>query len=389
MTQIIETPGASAYPPRPGADEVAKTEPDEPGRLKRLMNTEITPKRVKLKDLMHFSRQLGVFVRAGIPLTEALQALTEEMGSKLLKQILIEVDEAIQGGSTFAGAMAEHADAFPPYYVGILRSAEATGSLDSACDHLAAYIERDVETRRKIRSALTYPAVTMLMAIVVVCVLCFYVLPKFQTFFASLGAKLPLATRMLLAIGHFIRYRWYVIAAVLLVIFILAAWSTFSDRGRALRDRIVLRIPALGDLVRHAVLERFCRMLSSMVIAGVPLPEALTITSGAISNDVYRRGLTGVHDAMLRGEGLAGPMAASGLFPASVKQMFRVGENTGTLDTQMDSAATYFDKELDYRIKTFTNLFEPAVIIFVGVIVGFVAIALISAMYGVYRQVSV
>jgi type IV pilus assembly protein PilC len=145
----------------------------------------------------------------------------------------------------------------------------------------------------------------------------------------------------------------------------------------------------LGDLLQHAILERFCRVLSAMVTSGVPLPDALVVTTSTTNNVVYREGLAKAREGMLRGEGLAAPMSDTGLFPATARQMFRVGESTGTLDDQLEMAATYFDRELDYKLSRFTALFEPAVIIFVGLIVGFVAVALISAMYGIYHQVHI
>jgi type IV pilus assembly protein PilC len=169
---------------------------------------------------------------------------------------------------------------------------------------------------------------------------------------------------------------------------VLVTLTVRTERGKGWRDALLLRVPVLGDLARHAILERFCRILSSMVAAGVPLPDALVVTSAATNNRVYRRGLAKAREAMLRGEGLAEPLSASGLFPSAARQMFRVGENTGTLDRQMRTAATYFDRELDYKLKRFTSLFEPAVILLSGAMVGFIAIALVSAMYGIFRQVN-
>jgi type IV pilus assembly protein PilC len=163
------------------------------------------------------------------------------------------------------------------------------------------------------------------------------------------------------------------------------AWRT--ERGRAVFDRTLLRLPALGEVVHYALLERFCRVMASMMVAGVPLPEAMGVTTAAINNHKFRVGLTEAREAMLRGEGFAKPLARTELFPSTAKQMFQVGEATGTLDNQLETAAAYFDRELDYKVKRFTTLFEPATLIFVGVIVGFVAIALVSAMYGIYNQV--
>lgn len=375
----------------PGLAQSALLERDlEPVKVtekKSVMQFEITKKKVPRKELMHFSRQMAVFVRAGIPILDALGVITDGTTNKLFKKSLEEIIEALKAGDTFAGAAAAHPEAFPPFYLGILRSAELTGNLDSVLDQLSEYIERDLEARRKITSAMVYPGVVLVMAIVTVVVLTAFVLPKFERFFSDLDAKLPLPTRMLLSTSHFLSTWWFVFAGVGAVVFFALVFALRTPWGRAARDALILRLPVAGDLMRHAVLERFCRILSSMVGSGVPLPEALSVTSEATNNAVYQRGLTTAREAMVRGEGLARPLAGTGLFPPAANQMFKVGEETGTLDKQLSTAATYFDRELDYKIKRFTNLFEPAVIILMGLVVGFVAIALVSAMYGIFRQV--
>jgi type IV pilus assembly protein PilC len=356
---------------------------------KNILQFEITREKVPRKDLMYFSRQMAVFMKAGIPVLEALEIMTEESGNKVLQRVMAEMADSLRAGETFAGAARQHPEAFPQYYLGILSSAELTGNLDTVLDQLADYIDRDIEARRKVSSALMYPAIVFVFAIIAVIIITAIVLPRFKTFFSSLHAKLPLPTRMLLSIANFFQNDWYILVLVALAIILAIVYSTATPRGRELRDKLLLRLPTVGELVRTSILERFCRILHSMVTAGVPLPEALQVTAEATTNSTYRKGLVDARSAMMRGEGLAGPLAATGLFPAAARHMFLVGESTGTMDEQLHSAAVYFDRELDYKLKQFTALFEPAVIIFVGLIVGFVAIALISAMYGIYRQVHI
>ena len=355
--------------------------------LKRVASLEITPQRIKRRELMHFSRQMSVFITAGIPILEALNAITEEMGNKHFKEVLNQMAVDLQSGETFATAAEKHRRVFPEYYRGILHSAELTGSLDIALNRLADYLERDIEARRKVTSALVYPAVIVALAVVVVIVLAAFVMPRFEKFFKSLDAKLPLATRILLSITHFLSNWWWLLLAGLLVFVAIVMLVARTEQGRVARDKMLLRTPALGDVVRHALLERFCRIFSGMVTAGVPIPDALAVTTSSMSNAVFRTGLTQAREEMMKGEGLARPLARTGLFPAAARQMFLVGESTGTLDSQLETAATFFDRELDYKIKRLTTLFEPAVLVFVGAIVGFVAIALVSAMYGIFRQV--
>jgi type IV pilus assembly protein PilC len=246
-----------------------------------------------------------------------------------------------------------------------------------------------MEARRKIVNALIYPMVIAGMSLVTVTVLAVYVLPAFKLFFASLHAKLPLPTRMLLGITDFLTGWWWALAAGLITVALVGFAILRTERGRRARDRLFLVVPVVGPTVRFAIVERFCRILSSMVSAGVPLPEAIRVATESVRNRVFTRALWQVREAILEGQGVAGPLSATGLFPTTAAQMMRVGEDTGTLDTQLEVTAGYYEGELDYKLKKLTALFEPVVIIIMGAVVGFVAVALVSAMYGIFSQVHV
>ena len=355
---------------------------------KSILQFELTRKKVPRKDLMHFSRQLSAFLKASVPILEAVEVIREEMTNKLFTAALDDIVENIKAGASFAGAAKAHPEVFPPVYLGMLESAELTGNLDKVLDQLSEYLDRELEARRKVKSAMMYPAIVAMMSVGTVGVLSVFVLPRFRDFFASLDATLPLPTRMLLATSGFVTDNWWIFPILLLMLAGLGLWSTRTAKGRSLRNRLVLSIPVVGDLVTHSILERFCRVLSSMARAGVPIPDALAVSTDGTNNVVWKEKLTEARAAMMRGEGLAQPITDTGLFPAAARQMFRVGEETGTLDIQLETAANYFERELDYKVARFTNMFEPAVIIFMGVVVGFVAIALVSAMYGIFRQVN-
>jgi type IV pilus assembly protein PilC len=352
-----------------------------------ILQFEITRKKVPRRDLMHFSRQLAVFIRAGVPLIDGLETINGEVTNKLFKKGLTDIIESLQSGETFSSAATAHPEIFPDVYLGMLKSAEVTGHLDTVLEQLSEYLERDLEARRAITSALLYPVLVLLMSFVTIAILTIYVMPKFRTFFKELNAKLPLPTRMLLAVTGWIQNWWPVILVVLGGALLIGFILNRTEWGRARRDGLLISAPVIGELTRHSILERFCRVLSAMVSAGVPLPEALGITADAANNIIYKRGILTARDEMLRGAGFADPLRRTKLFPAAVTQMFRVGEDTGSLDDQLQTAAVYYERELTYRIKRFTALFEPAVIVFVGVVVGFVAIALVSAMYGIFHQV--
>ena len=350
---------------------------------KGALSFELTKEKVKKKELMHFTRQLAVFVKAGIPITEALETIGDETEDLALRRCLSSMVEDLRNGGRLSQAARKHPEAFPIYYMGILESAELTGRLDQTLEQLAGYLEREVETRSKVVSALSYPGVVMVMAIFTVAVLAGYVLPQFKPLFEELNADLPLATRMLLFVADLFTVLWFIPTGFVLAVTSVVMWLTKSTKGRRVKDKLVLKIPVISGIIEYSILERFCRILGAMIGAGVPLPEGLKTTTESTSNSVFRERLEDAQAVMLEGGGFSKPLTDTGLFPGAARQMFKVGEETGTLDEQLHVASIYFDRELESRIKKFTTMFEPIMIVFVGVMVGFVAVALVSAMYGV------
>jgi type IV pilus assembly protein PilC len=353
---------------------------------KKFTEIEITKTRVKPEEIANLSRQLSAFLKAGVPVLEAIDSIAEETKSKQLRPILQEMATRLRAGDPFSVAISAHAEHFPSYYPGIVRSAELSGRLDLVLEQLAAYIDRDLQTRRRVKSALTYPAILGVMSIVTVGILIGFVLPKFKGFFEGFDAKLPVTTRAMLALGDFMETRGWMVGLGAVAFILLVVLFARSERGRRTRDRLVLRVPVLRDVVRDAIVERFCRILSAMVSAGIPISAAMSAAIESTDNRVYDAALVKSSEQMLQGRGLAKPIAETGLFPGTVTQMMRVGEETGTLDRQLDVAAEYYEKELSYKLNRLTTLFEPAMIVFMGAVVGFVAVALVQAMYGIYSQ---
>jgi type IV pilus assembly protein PilC len=352
---------------------------------KSALNIELTTRRVKRVDLMHLSRQLGAFIRAGIPILDAITTLAEESDKPPVRMVMTAIAEDLRSGSTLAEAIERHPHDFPAFYRGILRSAELTGRLDVVLDQLSVYLDRDLEARRKIKGALTYPAIIAVMALGTVVVLSVFVLPKFQDFFTNLDAQLPLATRILLGVTHFLAGWWWMIVGVQLALVAAAALVVRTPPGRYAWHQILLRAPVLGETLRYALVERFTRILASMVEAGVPLPESMRVATDSLNNVVFQRALEQARTEMVQGAGLAQPIAQTQLFPGVAAQMIRVGEDTGTLDSQLEVAASFYERELDYKVKKVTTLIEPVVTLVMGGLVGFVAVALVSAMYGIFR----
>ena len=360
------------------------TEVDSPPT--RRGSREIMPARVKGTDLMHLSRQLAAFLRAGIPILDGLDLLAREASNATLRRALADVAEGVRQGEPLAEAFDRHPKVFPAAYRSMIRSAELSGSLDTVLDRLTIYVEREVAAKKQIRSAMTYPLVIVVLAVSVSTLLVTFVLPKFEVFFASFHKELPLPTRMLLGFSGLVQHWWW--AALIAVVLVGGSCTAFlrTERGLLLRDKALMRVPVIGDALRYSVVERFARVMASMLQAGVPLGDAMDVAAAATGNRPAALSLSVAREAMLRGDGIAGPLADTGVFPPPARQMLRVGEDTGSLDDQLETIASFYEKELDYKVKQITTLMEPAVLIVMGAIVGFVALALVSAMYGIYGQ---
>ncbi len=356
---------------------------------KSVLQYEISGPRIKREHVMHLSRQIAAFLKAGLPILDAVHSIGADSENSSVRRMMNEIEDGLRTGERFSDTLERYPKVFPEFYRGIVRSAELTGELDTVLARLAHYIERDLEARRKIKSAMIYPIAVALMSVGTVLVLAVYVLPKFETFFRDLDAELPLPTRMLLGITDFLTDWWWAIVGGVAVWALLFFLSQRFERGKYVWHAFLLKVPVLGQAIQYALVERFCRVMASMVSAGVNLPEAIRVATDSLRNRVYMKRLNGVTEQMLEGQGLAGPLARTELFPGTATSMLRVGEETGSMDTQLETTADYYEDELGYKIAKLTALFEPIVIIFMGLIVGFVAIALVSAMYGIFQQVDI
>ncbi len=356
---------------------------------KSVLQYEISGPRIKREAVMHLSRQIAAFLRAGLPILDAVHTIGAESENSSVRRMMHEIEDGLRSGERFSECLDKFPKVFPPFYRGIVRSAELTGELDTVLARLSGYIERDLEARRKLKSAMMYPLIVSAMSMITVLILAVYVLPKFEVFFADLDAELPLPTRILMGVTSFLGDFWWALAGGIAAVVLLVVAITSTTPGKYARDALLLKVPVLGETIQYALTERFCRVLASMVSAGVNLTEGLAVTTEALRNRVYVKRLGEVGEQILEGQGVAGPLARTGLFPGTATSMLRVGEDTGSLDTQLEVTAEYYETELNYKIAKLTALFEPIVIVVMGLIVGFVAIALVSAMYGIFRQVDV
>ena len=342
---------------------------------------------VKLSEVMEFSRQMASFLEAGIPIMDALETVSAQVGTPSMTAVVDDLLDAVRRGGSFTEAVNQHSEVFPAYYRAIVRSADFTGRLDIVLGQLTLYIERDLNARRQIRSALTYPILVLVVAGIALVAMTVFVLPKFAGLYRSLGARLPVPTRMLLAFTDFVTNFWWLIIAVGGLGFLFGSAFMGGDKNKGRRDRFILRLPVIGGLTRIIAVERFARVLAALASAGVPLPDGIEVAGQATQNTTFMAAIDEVRETLVRGGGLSQPMEDCGVFPLPVLQMVRVGERTGQLSQQLAKAATYYEREVTFRLKKATDLFQPIVIFGVGMIVGFVAIAQVSAMYSVFSQV--
>lgn len=355
---------------------------------KKGLQVELTKEKVPLVEIMHFSRQMATFLRAGVPMTEALDNLRTDATNKRFKEVLGDVLDRVTGGRSVTESLSLHSDIFPSYFMALLGSAELTGAMDEAFDQLHGYIRRDLELTRAVRKALIYPIILLVVSLVVVLIIVVFAIPRFAEFFESFDAELPLPTRMLMAIAHFVGSPAGLVTGVVLVVAAVALiFYIRTPGGRRNLHALQLKLPMISTVVTYSSTERFTRVLAALLDAGTPLTDALPTSIDCANNLVYKERLSASLEGVLAGKGFAGPLAATELFPNAVIQMVRVGERTGELSDQLNNAAGFYEEELGYAVDKLTAWFEPIMMLFIGAVVGFVALAMVSAMYGIYNQV--
>lgn len=341
---------------------------------------------VRRSEVILFTRQLATFVRVGLPILDGLAVLAQQSGA-FMRKALLEMSADLGSGLSLSDAMAKHSHIFSKLYVEMVRSAEVTGDLDGVLRQLAGYMSRDEGSSRKIRNAMIYPAIVIGLALAVISVLIGFVLPAFARLFADFKSTMPLPTRILLSVGQFCSQHALLILGGLALVVVLTIAGSRTVRGKATLDALLIRTPMLGTIVRYSVIERYLRTLSTLARAGVPITQMIDTAGRSLGNTEYGKGVAKVRAQMLSGDGFAGPLDRTGLFPRIVIQMIKVGEETGHLDANLEEAADHYAEEVDYRLKQMITLMEPALVIVVGAMVGFIAISVIAPMYGLVHAI--
>jgi type IV pilus assembly protein PilC len=333
--------------------------------------------RVKLPEIVIFTRQLATMINAGVPIVQALDILRDQTGNITFKKTLREVREDVKAGQTLSEALSKHPKIFDELTVSLTRAGETSGALDVIMNRLADYLEKIMALKRKIKGAMVYPIAVISFAIIVVMVMLVYVIPVFANMFKDAGLKLPLPTLIVINISTALRsyIHWIIIGFILLAFIIVRIRKT--ERGRLATDRFLLRVPVIGDLIRKASIARMCRTLSTLLGNGVPILDSIQIVARVAGNRVIERAILYAREEVSRGRGLADPVEETRVFPLIVPRMIAVGETTGALDQMLGKVADFFEDEVDRTVEALTSLLEPLFIIVLGVIIG----GLLVAMY--------
>ena len=341
---------------------------------------------IKPKEVVMFSKQLALLIEAGTDVVAALELLQGQITNRALQTMVKEVIVAVRGGAKLSQAMSRHPKAFSRLYCRTVAIGEETGNLEQVLRQMANYIEKEALAAKKVKSAMIYPIIVVLLVIMVIAVMVFFVMPNFMGLYGALGAELPMATRALLAIsGFLLSYWWAILLAVLGVAAGLYAYIK-TPAGRYWWDSFKLKMPLLGNVILFSELARYANTIATLFRAGVPLPEIMTLSIDNAQNKVIADALTTVRDEMLKGQGLSRPMSRNPIFPALIVQMAAVGEGTGNLDATMDTVAQSYEMEANDRTDALIAAITPATTVIMGGIVAFIALALVSAMYGVFGQ---
>ena len=345
--------------------------------------------RVKLSDLAIFARQFSTMLDAGVSLIRCLDVLQAQTINARLRKILMDLSARVESGESLSRSMARHPKAFSQLIIGLIRAGEVGGVLEESLQRIAAFLEKDVELRRKIRSALTYPVIVLLAAIGIVVFLVSWLVPQFAQLFKELGIKeMPAPTQFLIDLSALFTQRWYVV--IIAVVAILIAYKLFvSTRvGRRVADRVKLRVPVFGPLHHKIVMARFSRTMGTLLASGVPILQAMETVAGVVGNSVVSDAVIESRARIREGEKIADPLQRSKMFPPMVVHMVSVGEESGSLDHMLNKIADFYENEVEMTIATLTASIEPVMIVLLGVIVLFIVISMFLPMVEVISNLS-
>ncbi len=332
--------------------------------------------KVTTKDLVVFTRQFATMIDAGLPLVQCLDILGRQQDNATFKKILTQVKESVESGQTFADSLKKHPAAFDELYVNLVAAGEVGGILDTILNRLAAYIEKSLKLKKKVKSAMTYPATIVGIAFVVIAVILIFVIPAFEKMFADFGSALPAPTQFVINLSNFIQHYILLIIAAIVGVIIAFKRVYATTKGRERIDDIALKLPIMGILIRKVSVAKFTRTLGTMISSGVPILDGLDIVAKTAGNKTVEKAIYKVRQSISEGKTIAEPLEKSGVFPPMVCQMIAVGEQSGSIDTMLNKIADFYDDEVDDAVGNLTAMMEPLLMLFLGTTVGGLVIAM-------------
>ncbi len=344
---------------------------------------------VNAKDLAVFTRQFSVMIDAGLPLVQCLEILAGQQENKTFQKVLTTTRASVEGGATLSAAMRKHEKVFDSLYVNLVEAGETGGILDAILQRLATYIEKNVKLKRAVKSALVYPVAVLVVAGGVIALLLWKVVPIFATLFLGLGVDLPLPTRIVIGLSNFVGsiFGLLIVVALAGIVVGLKVWYG-TPTGRFSLDSLLLKLPLIGILLRKIAVARFTRTLGTLISSGVPILEGLDITGRTAGNAVVEKALNHVRTSVEAGKNLADPLKETNVFPGMVTQMIGVGEQTGAMDAMLQKIADFYEEEVDAAVKDLLSALEPAMIVFLGVVVGGIVISMYLPLFSLIGKLS-
>jgi len=340
-------------------------------------NVAFLQPKVKEKDIIIFSRQFSTMIDAGLPIIQCMDILQSQQENPTFKKMLKEIKESVESGATLADSLKRYPKHFDNLFVNMVAAGEAGGILDIILKRLSGYMEKAAALKRKVKGAMVYPAITISVAIIVVAIILVFVIPVFQEMFADFGSALPAPTLIVISISEFVKSKIHFIIGAVILFAIAFRQYYKTSKGRLVVDAVMLKLPVFGILLRKVAVAKFTRTMGTMLGSGVAILDALDIVAKTSGNKVVENAIYSVRTGIAEGRTMADPLQASGVFPAMVCQMIAVGESTGALDAMLEKIADFYDEEVDQAVENLTAMIEPMMIVFLGVVIG----GLIVAMY--------
>lgn len=347
--------------------------------------------KVKLVDKSIFCRQFSTMIDAGVSLVRCLSVLGEQTTSGKLRRIIADIEVEVQGGQTLSRAMAKHPAAFDTLFIGLVRAGEVGGALEESLQRLAGFLEKDMELRRKVKGAMTYPCIVIVVALIIVIGLVTFIVPRFMELFTDLGmdeSKMPTMTLYLMKFSHFLTSKWWICLGIGIAFMVAFKMFVRTRIGRRICDRVKLKAPVFGKLIHKVCLARFSRTLATLLTSGVPILQALETVSGTVANEIIGDAILEARARIREGDRIGDPLAKSKMFPPMIVQMISIGEESGSLDSMLTKVADFYEGEVDSALESLTSAIEPLMIVMLGTAVGFIVISMFMPLLSIISSLS-